>query len=504
VIKPAKRPQCHDPAGRVDERSPDPVQPYTYETPLRKRFYRRSTPGAAGHLSVWVEDCMQGVPRIRWFAPVLIAGRYHLIRVLGASGSATAYLARDIATDEWRAVKVVDPGFLGPSRRDELYARFLRDAEIMSRLSHPNVVRVHDVFSVDGWPVVVSEATPGGSLAGWMERNGPLPPAQVMQIGLQCVSALAHVHARGVLHRGVKPSNLLVREDGSVALADTGIGLGTGTLMRQPSVRADVYALGVTLHTLCTGRRERELHLSTRPSALLEALPPGLADVITRCCRSEPGARRPRLADLHRRLAEALASCASTSPAAPDLAELVARFPGAQTRADYEAIEGLRDRLSTALPLDEHTTETFAPNDPAPLVLVPAARLAANRSPVEEAVRPRVSEPPTPSVRVASLLREYEPPPARRDLACRIAVPMSTFGMSSVVVLVTASLVTSAWSPNGRDRRAHVDLTGPVPEPFQTPPYVEPTEEPASDVASWTPEYASVWTDLPPNHPAGR
>ena len=153
--------------------------------------------------------------------------------------------------------------------------RFLREAQLAARLSHPRLVRVYDFgHDPDGRPFIVMEYVEGGSLAETLARDGVLSPARVVAVARDCCSGLAYAHAAGLVHRDLKPQNLLLDLDGRVKIADFGIArsldgtsltltgsvLGTAGYLapeqaggEQVSAAADIYGLGVTLHQLTTG-----------------------------------------------------------------------------------------------------------------------------------------------------------------------------------------------------------------------------------------------------------
>jgi len=198
----------------------------------------------------------------------LAAGRYRVERELGHGGMATVYLAHDEELGRPVAVKLL-PERLADD--DSFRARFLREARLAGRLSHPNVVRVYDAGEADGRPFIVMEYVPGTSVA----ESGRLPAARVAELGVQACAGLQHAHEAGLVHRDVKPANLLVREDGVLKIVDFGIAraaestrhtevgtlLGTAAYLAPEQIAgedatpaSDVYSLGAVLYELLTGR----------------------------------------------------------------------------------------------------------------------------------------------------------------------------------------------------------------------------------------------------------
>jgi serine/threonine-protein kinase len=185
---------------------------------------------------------------------------------------AVVQLAHDRELDRPVAIKLLadnlagDPGFR---------LRFLREGQIAARLSHPNVVQVFDVGDEGGRPYIVMEYVEGETLAERLVRLGRLPPAEVVDLGLQVAAGLAHAHAAGLVHRDVNPRNLLLRRDGTVKIADFGIArplddsgltqtgavLGTMAYLAPEQARGlevttavDCYALGAVLYEAVGGR----------------------------------------------------------------------------------------------------------------------------------------------------------------------------------------------------------------------------------------------------------
>jgi serine/threonine-protein kinase len=198
----------------------------------------------------------------------LAAGRYRVERELGRGGMATVYLAEDEELGRAVAVKVLPEHLAG---EEAFRARFVREARLAGRLSHPNIVRVYDAGEADGRPFIVMEYVPGTSLADMRS----LPVAQVVDLGMQACAGLQHAHEAGLVHRDVKPANLLVRDDGVLKIADFGIAraaestrhtqagtlLGTAAYLAPEQIAgqdatpaSDVYSLGAVLYELLTGR----------------------------------------------------------------------------------------------------------------------------------------------------------------------------------------------------------------------------------------------------------
>jgi eukaryotic-like serine/threonine-protein kinase len=207
---------------------------------------------------------------------MLLAGRYRIVRRLGAGAMAIVELADDMQLERPVAIKLLRAGVLDDG---DLRTRFVREARAAARLSHPNVVRVFDTGQTDGRPFIVMEYVPGQTLAAVLERRRTLPPAEVVDLGMQACAGLAEAHEHGLVHRDVKPQNLILRDDGVLKIADFGIVhgdettrlthhgtvLGTAAYLspeqaagEDVTAASDLYALGAVLYESLTGRTPYE------------------------------------------------------------------------------------------------------------------------------------------------------------------------------------------------------------------------------------------------------
>jgi serine/threonine protein kinase len=206
----------------------------------------------------------------------LIGGRYRLDHSIGRGGMGTVWAGRDELLDRAVAVKEVRfPAEIADAEQAELRERTLREARATARLSHPNVVTTYDVVEEDGRPWIVMELLPSRSLSTVLREDGPLPPDRVAEIGLALLAALDVSHQQGVVHRDVKPGNVLLTADGRPVLTDfgiatmagdpsltsTGVVLGSPAYMsperargQRPGPEADLWSLGATLYAAAEGR----------------------------------------------------------------------------------------------------------------------------------------------------------------------------------------------------------------------------------------------------------
>jgi tRNA A-37 threonylcarbamoyl transferase component Bud32 len=250
----------------------------------------------------------------------LIAGRYRLLSALGEGGMGTVWRARDEVLHREVAVKEVraPAGLQGPEV-ERMYARLEREAWAAARVANRNVVTVYDVATQDGRPWIVMEIVRGISLAELLEAEGPLSPQRAAHIGAEVLSALRAAHAAGVLHRDVKPANVLMSNDGRVVLTDFGIAMVEGSsaltmtgevigspeflaperaLGRRPGPESDLWSLGVLLYAAVEGHSpfRQNTPLSTLRAIVDEELPPPhragpLAPVIEGLLRKDPAER---------------------------------------------------------------------------------------------------------------------------------------------------------------------------------------------------------------------
>lgn len=211
-------------------------------------------------------------------------------------------LGRHVALKQLAENLARDPDFRG---------RFLREGKLAAQLNHPNIVRVFDVGEADGRPYIAMEHVDGETLADLVARRRALPESEVAELGAQAARALAAAHAAGLVHRDVKPHNLLLRHDGLLKLGDFGIAVGlegtrltlAGTVLgtaaylapeqaraEEVTAAADVYALGLVLVELLTGHPDRDARVNGR-----------LGDTIARCLARDPRGR-PTATELERAL----------------------------------------------------------------------------------------------------------------------------------------------------------------------------------------------------------
>jgi len=305
----------------------------------------------------------QPAPRQDLGAGRLIAGRYRLLAKLGDGGMGTVWRAKDETVDREVAVKEPRvPDHLPERERANAFERMRREARAAARLDHPAVVNVHDVAVVDGRPWIVMELVQGRSLGDALQE-GTLGAREAARIGLEVLAALEAAHAAGILHRDVKPDNVLLgRHDrvvltdfgiaqieGETSLTDTGGFVGSPeyiaperVLGQRPGPASDLWSLGVVLYAATEGvspfRRSNtpatlQSVLNATPATPASASGP-LAEVITGLLQKEPG-RRPNAAQVRTLLEKAAA------PPAPTQAVLRAEGSPKGVRLGRRTLTGL-------------------------------------------------------------------------------------------------------------------------------------------------------------------
>src|SRR3954453_4941048 len=231
-------------------------------TVTRRRPSYAARRGTTGHMSL---------------TSISVAGRYRLEAEVGRGGMGVVWAAYDELLHRNVAIKQVRyPVGIAAEERERLAGRTLREARAVAAIDDPHAVRVYDIVEQDGQPWIVMEFVRGHTLTDEIRARGPLPTPEVARIGLGLVDALEAAHRAGVLHRDVKPSNVILGDDGRVRLTDFGIAAvdsddhdvsATGLIMgtpgylaperargEQPTAASDYWSLGATLWTAVEGR----------------------------------------------------------------------------------------------------------------------------------------------------------------------------------------------------------------------------------------------------------
>ncbi|MDR8409580.1 serine/threonine protein kinase [Nonomuraea sp. 3-1Str] len=304
-----------------------------------------------------------------------IAGRYQLQEPIGKGGMGIVWRAYDELLDREVAVKEVRYAAALGDEVQLLNRRTMREARAAARFEHPNVIVVHDVIEEDDRPWIVMQLVESRSLGAVIKQDGPLKPRRVAEIGLAVLEALHRAHEAGVLHRDVKPENVLLADDGRVVLTDFGIAtLETETQLTMTGLagtpafiaperlkglparrESDLWSLGATLYTAVEGRspHERGMALATMHAVLTDPPDPAphagpLAEVIDRLLAKEP-VQRPTYEETARMLRQVSTPPVPQQPPAP---AQTARMPAAtaQLPVQPQAGPGSRDADPDARP----------------------------------------------------------------------------------------------------------------------------------------------------------
>ena len=224
-------------------------------------------------------------------------GRYYLTERLGEGGMAVVYRAYDTRLERDVAIKIIRSGAFPADALDEVLKRFEREAKSLAKLSHPNIVKVHDYGEHEGSPYIVMEYMPGGTLKKILGK--PIPWQIALRLLLPVARGVDYAHQRVIVHRDIKPANILITENGDPMLSDFGIAklfegdqttslTGTGMVIGtpeymapeqwngKPNQQSDLYSLGIVLYEMVTGRKP---YVADTPVSLLlkqatETLPP--------------------------------------------------------------------------------------------------------------------------------------------------------------------------------------------------------------------------------------
>jgi serine/threonine-protein kinase len=429
---------------------------------------------------------------------VTLGGRYELLDLIARGGMGEVWRADDLVLGRRVAVKALLPALAGEAG---FTARFRAEARAMAALSHPGIVEIYDYGHADGVAYLVMQFVEGESLRSLVDRDGALAPHRAMGLLAQAADAIHAAHRQGIVHRDVKPSNLLLRPDGRLALTDFGIArmvagdrltaadeiLGTSSYLAPEQVTGaevgpatDVYALGVVAYELVTGRRPFDAdtplavalkHVNDDPPPLPAAVPRPVRALIMRALAKEPDDRWPSAAAL----AQASRSAAHATRTAAHAAATPAAAPGTEhtsAEASAEASAAKRARAASS------GAATSRPPRP---VAAASAAAAGDRSPARGT-----------------------PPGHRRPLN---GVPFRDrrllAGAAGVLLLLVAALAYALTPSAGPDPSGQDPAAAPtVSTGAGTDPAVPPGTGPSGGTAS-TPRATVTASSRPLPRPSG-
>jgi tetratricopeptide (TPR) repeat protein/TolB-like protein len=259
--------------------------------------------------------------------------RYHIIRLLGAGGMGAVYQAWDQVLEVAVALKVIRPeAAADPATADALRQRFKHELLLARQVTHPNVVRIHDIGEIDGISYISMPYVQGSDLASILKREGRQPVERVVAIARELAGGLAAAHDAGVVHRDLKPANVMIDNDGGVLIMDFGIARSTAASARAVTesgaivgtveymspeqaraepvdARADIYSFGLILNDLLLGRRQgrasgvaelmaRINQAPASPRSIDPTIPAALDALVVRCVQPDPAARCQNMAEV--------------------------------------------------------------------------------------------------------------------------------------------------------------------------------------------------------------
>jgi len=406
--------------------------------------------------------------------------RFLVVNTLGDGGTATVYLAYDQRTGAWNALKALHRKYLDD---EEIKHRFGFEARALELLEHPNVPKLVHYAPESRPPFMVMELARCGSVMDWVRKHGSMPARTACDVILQVCDAVAAAHGAGMIHRDIKPHNLLLDDTGVCKLTDFGIArlgdspsltatgsqIGTFSFMapeqrsdtKAVDLRADIYSLGASFYTMLTGRTSAELFVAESDDSLMASVPEPLRDIILRATKYQPDERYASAEELREvirgRLHELEPPSRGAPPLVPELAPLPRRAPRRiPASRSFPELEGLvpglmgdeeappaQEELASgsswsALPYtmpERRLPRRSRVETSGPVMLAPVR----NSTPQELSRVPAPRRIPAPSTLSAP---ESEPrPPAMVQLT---VVLLGLVGL--VALFVTGVLAAGAWS----------------------------------------------------------
>ena len=258
----------------------------------------------------------------------MLSGRYEVLKRVGSGGMADVYMAKDHKLNRNVAVKGLKSEYV---EDEKFLKKFETEAQAVARLSHPNIVNIYDVGIEDGINYIVMELAEGITLKEYIRKKGYLSPKETVEISTQIASAISHAHKNHIIHRDIKPQNILVSDTGIIKVTDFGIAKATSsntvtsTATAMGSVhyispeqakgrfcdeKSDIYSLGITMYEMVTGHVPFDhengvtialMHLQneiTPPSQIRDGIPDSLEKIILKCTMKKPEERYQTADDL--------------------------------------------------------------------------------------------------------------------------------------------------------------------------------------------------------------
>ncbi len=405
---------------------------------------------------------------------------YRLLREIGRGGMSVVYEALDTRTGQRAALKVLAlPFAVTAARRHDLVARFRREERAVAHLSHPNIVAIHEIGERAGVHFIAMEFLPGESLRARLER-GPLTPPEAQAVLTQIAAALTAVHGAGIVHRDVKPSNIMLLPDGTAKLLDFGVArhaddtaitsgglvVGSPAYLSPEQVRggagtaaSDVWALGVLLYEMLADRPPFQAtdvaavmyQVIHEPPPPLMGLPPGLSKVLKRALEKVPERRFPSASALAEAFTNALPGENAPRPL-PRSAALPRWAWGALPLLFVLAVGlGLRGSRTLWTPAPPLPVSPSSPVAALPAPAAPAAAVPAVSVPAVSVPAVSVPAVPVPAVPVvtAAARPSVRPltPPVRRPVTVPLAAAPASAAVRPRHVHPSVKIVPAAAPP---------------------------------------------------------
>jgi serine/threonine protein kinase len=438
----------------------------------------------------------------------LIAGRYRLEHQIGSGAMGVVWRAVDVMLDRSVAVKqlLLPPG-LNETETEKARQRAFREGRIAARLQHPNAISVYNVAEHEGQPVLVMEYLPSRSLSDILAERGVLPPAEIAGVGAQVAAALVKAHDAGVIHRDVKPGNILIADDGIAKITDFGISRAAGDITvtstgllagtpaflspetargAEPGPAADVFSLGATLYAAVEGRPPFEnpgneiamLHVVAAGTIIPPRQAGTLDNVLRAMLHPEPNAR-PTM----KQCEAALRAVSEGRPDGLDAPTMPPNPVRGGTRVDHNPAAVAAIPNTGPVPL-QHPT---GPRTPTGTALPPAGpQQGPATGPHASGPNRAPTRPPTgPATPAPAASRSSEPEGWSRARIATTAV--AVLAAAAVGILIAELVVGGGADEDPGDSQG---LTGgtSVSMPVSSPPADAESEAPPPETTDETPD----------------
>ncbi|MEZ0359996.1 protein kinase [Mycobacterium sp. SA01] len=390
---------------------------------------------------------------------VLLEDRYRVDAKIATGGMSTVYRGLDVRLDRPVALKVMDARYAGDS---QFLTRFQREARAVARLKDPGLVAVYDQGLDGSHPFLVMELIEGGTLRELLRERGPMPPHAAAAVLRPVLGGLATAHRAGLVHRDVKPENVLISDDGEVKLVDfglvravaeagitsTSVILGTAAYLSPEQVstgaadaRSDVYAVGVLAYELITGATpfngdnpltvayQRMDHDVPPPSAAISGVPPQFDEFIARATARDPEAR----------FADAAEMAEDLDAIAVELALPKFRVPAPKNSAQHAAATALHSRPT----VDFHPVPRPVPaQTPPPLAPPPAVK-----NPTRQLIRdPQDWQPDAADDETPELASQFAGIDIGEFIWERQRARRALMFWTLIVLLLTGGMAAAGWT----------------------------------------------------------